>query len=110
MTRLAILADIHGNLPALAAVRADLATQAVDRVIVAGDLINWGPCSAQVVEQVVADGWDVVRGNHELILLDYGTPRAPAAWEDLGLSRSPAGSIARSPRTSAHGSPIGPTR
>ena len=47
MTRLAILADIHGNLPALAAVRADIATQAVDRVIVAGDLINWGPCSAR---------------------------------------------------------------
>lgn len=84
MTKLAILADIHGNLPALTAVRADLATQAVDRVIVAGDLINWGPFSAQVVEQVLADGWDVVRGNHELILLDYGTPRAPAAWEDLG--------------------------
>lgn len=84
MTRLAILADIHGNLPALTAVRADLAARAVDRVIVAGDLINWGPFSAQVVEQVLDAEWEVIRGNHELILLDYGTPRAPAIWDDLG--------------------------
>lgn len=84
MTKLAILADIHGNLPALAAVQADLATQVIDRVIVAGDLINWGPCSTQVVECVLSNGWDVIRGNHELILLDYGTPRAPAVWDDLG--------------------------
>ncbi len=42
MTRLAILADIHGNLPALEAVMADLAGRRVEQVIVAGDLINWG--------------------------------------------------------------------
>ncbi len=84
MTTPAILADIHGNLPALEAVLADLAGRPVDRVIVAGDLINWGPFSARVVERVLAEGWDVIRGNHELVLLDYGTPRAPAAWDDLG--------------------------
>lgn len=80
MTRIAVLADIHGNLPALEAVLDDLAQQAVDQVVVAGDVINWGPFSAQVVERILAAGWAVIRGNHEYYLLDYGTPRAPAAW------------------------------
>lgn len=35
MTRLAVLADIHGNLPALQAVAADLAAGDVDHVMVA---------------------------------------------------------------------------
>ena len=82
MTRLAILADIHGNLPALEVVLADLAAFPVDGVVVAGDLINWGPCSAAVVERAVAEGWAVIRGNNEFYLLDYDTPRAPAAWAD----------------------------
>lgn len=82
MTTVAILADIHGNLPALEAVLADLAPRAPDHVVVAGDLINWGPFSAQVVERALAEGWAVIRGNHEYYLLDYRTPRAPAAWGD----------------------------
>ena len=82
MTRLAILSDLHGNLPALEAVLADLAQFAVDQVVVAGDVINWGPFSAPVVERVAAGGWAVIRGNNEYYLLDYETPRAPAAWLD----------------------------
>ncbi len=82
MTKLAVLADIHGNLPALEAVLADLAHFPVDRVIVAGDLINWGPFSAAVVARAMADEWAVIRGNNEFYLLDYLTPRAPARWSD----------------------------
>jgi len=29
---------------------------------------------------VLGAGWSVIRGNGEYYLLDYGTPRAPAAW------------------------------
>ena len=82
MTRLAVLADIHGNLAALEAVQADLAQFSVDQVVVAGDVINWGPCSAEVAARVLEAGWAVIRGNNEFYLLDYGTPRAPAAWAD----------------------------
>ena len=42
MMRLAILADIHGNLPALEAVLEDVTKQNVDRILVAGDLTG-GP-------------------------------------------------------------------
>ena len=80
MTRLAILADIHGNLQALDAVRRDLDRERIDRVIVAGDSINWGPSSAEVLDIIEREGWAVIRGNNEYYLLDYDTPRAPAAW------------------------------
>lgn len=85
MTRLAILSDIHGNLPALEAVMSDLAREGVDQVVVAGDLINCGPFSPEVVERVLGLGWAVIRGNNELYLLDYDTPRAPAHWNGYTL-------------------------
>jgi predicted phosphodiesterase len=81
MTRLAILADIHGNLPALEAVTEDLAQQQVDHVVVAGDLVGWGPDAAAVLERVTRAGWAVIRGNHELYVLDYNTARAPEEWK-----------------------------
>lgn len=85
MTRLAILADIHGNLPALEAVLADLAQFPVDHVVVAGDVVNWGPHSAAVMARVTAAGWAVIRGNNEYYLLDYETPRMPPAWGEFVL-------------------------
>ena len=86
MTRLAILADIHANLPALEAVRRDLEHERVDRVIVAGDSINWGPSSAEVVDIIQDEDWTVIRGNNEFYLLDYDTPRAPDGWHSLDFA------------------------
>lgn len=80
MTRLAVLADIHGNLPALQAVIDDMAQFNVDQVVVAGDSINWGPFSRQVIEVIHERRWPVIRGNNEFYLLDYDTERAPAHW------------------------------
>jgi len=82
MTRLAVISDIHGNLPALEAVLDDLAATGihVDQIVAAGDVINWGPLSRQVVERVRREGWIVIRGNNELYMVDFKTPRAPAHW------------------------------
>lgn len=80
MTRLAVLADIHGNLPALEAVVADIAAQAVDEVVVAGDLVGRGPQGGGVVRRIAALGWAAVRGNHEDYLLDIRAGRVPAGW------------------------------
>lgn len=85
MTRLAILADIHGNLPALHAVMEDMAQFQPDHVVVAGDMINWGPFSAQVMEIIQREGWSVIRGNNEFYLLDYNTPRQPPHWKEYSL-------------------------
>ena len=82
MTKIAVLADIHGNLPALQAVAQDLQKSDVDHVIVAGDVINWGPFGRQVLEFITNEGWAVIRGNHEFYLLDANTERAPGDWDD----------------------------
>ncbi len=85
MTRLAILADIHGNLPALQAVIADTTQFAVDHVIVAGDSVNWGPFSREVMQLISARRWAVIRGNNELYALDFETPRMPPHWARFTL-------------------------
>jgi predicted phosphodiesterase len=78
--RLALIADIHGNLPALEAVLAEIATIKPDRLIVAGDIVDGGPDSGACWRRVKALGCPVIRGNHERYVFDYGTPRADPAW------------------------------
>jgi phosphoesterase, MJ0936 family len=67
--KIAVLADIHGNLPALAAVAADIAAWNPDAVVVGGDIVNRGPSSAAclrfVQERCADSGWRLIRGNHE---------------------------------------------
>ncbi len=85
MTRLAVLADIHGNLPALKSVIDDMARFSVDQAVVAGDSVNWGPFSRQVMELIDQRRWPTIRGNNELYALDYATPRMPAHWSSFTL-------------------------
>ena len=68
--RLAVLADIHGNLPALEAVMADMATRRVDRVVDLGDCVSGPLWPAETLARLRADGWDRVRGNHDRVLGD----------------------------------------
>lgn len=70
MTTLAILSDIHGDLPAVEAVLADLANFDVDHVIVPGDVISFGPFSRQTAELVIEEGWSMIRGNNEFFLVN----------------------------------------
>jgi len=80
--RLAILADIHGNIHALEAVAARLEQLQPDAVVVAGDIINAVPFSNEVVALIQKQHWLAIRGNHEFYYLDYAGNRAPADWED----------------------------
>lgn len=80
--RIAILADIHGNLPALAAVSAELERLQPDEVVLNGDIINGAPFSSAVIDVVRQSNWVTVRGNHEFYYLDFGTERAASGSED----------------------------
>src|SRR5690606_6250349 len=84
--RLAIIADVHGNLPALEAVLADVAEQRVDRLIVNGDLANRGPDTLAVLERMRGTlERDATLGNHDdLMLMWYGRRgnRAEPWFED----------------------------
>lgn len=85
MTRIAVMSDIHGNLPALEAVAADIERFNVDQVIVNGDVINWGPFNREVVEFVLQRRWTITRGNNEYYMLDYETVRQPESWKVYSL-------------------------
>lgn len=85
MTRLAVLSDIHGNLPALEAVMADMQSLKIDHVVLPGDIVNWGPFNREVMELVTAQRWSMIRGNNEYYLLDYLSPRAPDHWKEFTL-------------------------
>lgn len=75
--RLAILADTHGNLPALKAVLADIEQQSVDRVVVAGDLVG-GPRQVETIRLLRGlDSW-MIRGNNDTSFVRYATGQAPA--------------------------------
>ncbi len=80
MTRIAILADIHGNMPALEAVIRDLAGQTVDEVLVGGDLVGRGPEGSKVVGRVRELGWPAIVGNHEDYLLAFRRGEIPEEW------------------------------
>jgi predicted phosphodiesterase len=69
--KLAVLADVHANWPALQAVAADLERWQADRVVVAGDVINRGPRPVECADFVLARNWMWVRGNHEEYVLSH---------------------------------------
>jgi putative phosphoesterase len=88
MTRLAVLADVHGVLPALEAVLAEKDVRAAHTVVVAGDVVS-GPQPREVFERLKAMGDRVVwvRGNadREAVGMARGTfsgvaPDAVSPW------------------------------
>jgi predicted phosphodiesterase len=78
-TRLAVISDIHGNLPALEAVLADARQHDVDGYVVAGDFSD-GPQAPDVIRTLhTLNGW-MVRGNRESYFLTYDAGDAPDSW------------------------------
>jgi predicted phosphodiesterase len=79
--RLAILADVHGNLPALEAVLDDIKKQSVARILVAGDLTG-GPQSQEAIERLRSLNAWVIRGNREDYLMAWDAGAVPDYWRE----------------------------
>lgn len=62
---IALLADIHANLPALEAVLAQLAEQGIEQGIVLGDIVGYGPHPQACIERLREWGFEFIRGNHD---------------------------------------------
>ena len=82
--RIAVLSDIHANLPALDAVLADAG--AVDAIWHLGDVVGYGPDPDGVVERLRQVGALGVRGNHDAAAcggpeIDWFNPDARRAME-----------------------------
>jgi len=78
--RVAVLSDVHGNLPALEAVLAEVASLEVDRIVSAGDLV-FGPFPRECLERLVDLGAAFVRGNADRV--PDGVPGASWVEEQL---------------------------
>jgi putative phosphoesterase len=63
--RIGILSDIHGNLPALEAVMADLQTQRVDSLYCLGDLVGYGASPNEVTQVIKDPGIQTIMGNYD---------------------------------------------
>jgi putative phosphoesterase len=78
--RVALIADIHGNLVALDAVLADLAGESIDRLVCLGDVAATGPQPREVVARLRGLGCPVVMGNADAFLASF----QPTVEVDLG--------------------------
>ena len=74
--KIGLIADIHGNAPALQAVL-DILLKEVDIVLFAGDLVGYYSFVNECAEMLVSDRIVGIRGNHDSILLDCIVSKTP---------------------------------
>jgi predicted phosphodiesterase len=79
--RLAVVSDSHGTLTALEAVVADLRAQAVDEILLGGDLVQGGRQPAETLDLIAALGWPAVLGNADLAVLEVAAGQPLSAGE-----------------------------
>ncbi len=71
MIRIAVIADIHGNLEAFTCVLRDIRGQNVDSVISLGDNVGYGADSEKVIQLIRKCNIISILGNHELAVTDH---------------------------------------
>jgi putative phosphoesterase len=96
--RVAAISDIHGNLPALEAVLADVERESVDAIVVAGDSIS-GPWPAEVFDLLEAVGARIVHGNADRPEEVLAHSSDLAEWNASRLGERRAASVAAWPLT-----------
>ncbi|MDQ6991227.1 MAG: metallophosphoesterase family protein [Mariprofundaceae bacterium] len=120
---IAILSDIHANLPALKATLDDIDRQGIDRIFILGDLVGYGPHPKECLELLQKRGLFSLRGNHDhaigtgnMVRSMTSSSSQVAEWtidqlpEDqrLYLCNLPL-KITNRPWMSVHGAPMDPT-
>jgi len=74
--KLGVISDVHGNLPALDAVRD--AMPPVDRIVCAGDVVGYNPWHAECLAAIRDADVPTVQGNHDREVAGEGEPRFSA--------------------------------
>ncbi len=119
---LAVLADVHANLPALETVLDWLHREGIDQGLVLGDLVGYGPDAIEVVDRLRASGFRIIKGNHDhavaLGSFDRGlskNARQVAEWTHEQLSVEQRDWLKRLPPVldaeqwmAVHGAPLDP--
>jgi putative phosphoesterase len=63
--RVAVFSDVHGNLPALEAVLADIQLRGIAGVVCLGDLVGYGPFPNEVAQLIRERGIPTIMGNYD---------------------------------------------
>jgi diadenosine tetraphosphatase ApaH/serine/threonine PP2A family protein phosphatase len=94
MTKMAMFADIHGNLEALSACLAHARALGADRLAFLGDLIGYGADPVAVLDLIESHahhGAVVVLGNHDAAALGRTTDLNPSAQTAIAWTRARLG-------------------
>ena len=67
---IAVLSDIHGNLPALKAAVIEAKTRGAKQIICAGDIVGYGPFPNEVCEYLKTNEIKSISGNYDIKVLD----------------------------------------
>lgn len=92
--RIALLSDVHANLPALESVLDDLSPRSIDRIICAGDVVGYYPYPREVIRKFRTENITSVLGNHDHAVItdtpsNFSIPAKRAAdWTRRQLSHS----------------------
>lgn len=65
MMKIAVISDIHGNLPALQAVLEDISRYGADQIYCLGDLTDAAPWHNEVIQQIRTLRIPTIMGNHD---------------------------------------------
>jgi len=95
MSKIAILSDIHANLPALEAVLREVQACGVVRIVFLGDIVGYGASPAECVDLVRQSGGSCVMGNHDVEIHNvrrrgctFRNPEWPNSGYQAGLAHA----------------------
>lgn len=93
--RIAIVSDIHGNLPALQAVVRDIAHRGADRVVNLGDSVSGPLLVRDTAQYLMAQDWLHLAGNHErqVLALDPAAPDIMRTQPSDAYARAQLGEV-----------------
>lgn len=86
--RIALISDIHANLPALDAALADIRRQGADQIVFLGDAATIGPYPCETLARLRALDCVCIMGNHDEVMLN------PSRAADLQIGNSIIPSLA----------------
>ncbi len=69
MNPIAVISDIHGNLPALTAVIEDIDRRGIEQILCLGDVVGYGPQPAECLDLVRSRCKLTLMGNHDFAVL-----------------------------------------
>ena len=87
MNKIAIISDIHGNIPALDAVIKDIKSRNIESIHCLGDLAGKGPSSAEAVDMIRKHCDVVIKGNWDYFMTEENYEMVIWHQDKLGAER-----------------------